>query len=125
MDASKANKIVAAVIAGRKRWGKSYGTGAFTLDDILDALVAQHEAGEVIAEDHSEELVREKRRVTAAKAREGKLRKQNKELQQEIEGLREDCANSAERIQALEEQVSDRDWAEDQAERERRGTGNC
>lgn len=71
-----ANRIVAAVIAGRKRWGKSYGTGSFTVDDILDALVEQHEAGEIVAEDHSEELVREKRRVTAAKARYGKLQKQ-------------------------------------------------
>ena len=83
MDATRANRIVAAVIAGRKRWGSAYGTGEFNLSEITEALVTLHESGEAIVEDHKEELVRVKRQLTASKAREAKIKKQVLEVGQD------------------------------------------
>lgn len=81
-----ANRLVAAVVAGRQRWGQSYGTGEFTSDQILDALVEMHQNGEIEADTAHEDLVRVKRQLTASQAREAKLKKQVEKLKDQYKG---------------------------------------
>ena len=79
-----AKEVVAMVVAGRARWGKSYGTGPFTADDILDALVELQNVGEDSADALQAELVKAKRQLTAALAREAKQKKQIAALKEEL-----------------------------------------
>ena len=78
-----ARKVVQQAIAGRKQFGKMYGTGPFTPEEILDALVSLSEEGDSLVVDSKEELTKARRQLTAAKAREGKLKKQIEKLKQE------------------------------------------
>ena len=79
-----AQTVVAEVIAGRKRYGKMYGTGAFTAEAILDALVELSEQGIIDAGISHEDLVKVKRQLTASKAREAKLKKKIAKLEEII-----------------------------------------
>ena len=80
MDAIEAGRIVAAVIAGRIRWGTAYGTGEFSVSEITEALVRQYEAGEIIGQEAAQELLKVKRQLTASQAREAKLKKEIERL---------------------------------------------
>jgi len=89
MDADKARRIVAEIVAFRQRWGNLGGTGpdslgAYTLDDLVEALAFLVEEGDITVQGHSEGLTKVKRQLTAALAREAKQKKQIEELKEAL-----------------------------------------
>ncbi len=111
MSPEKATKIVSAVIAGRKRWGYNYGTGEFSVADITEALVVMNEAGEIAADTAHDDLVREKRRLTAAVAREARAKKANIKLKDDLKkaeafGKKMDTQRGDIQIKLLQEQAT-------------------
>lgn len=87
MDVEKAKRIVAETVEFRKRWGGLGGRGenslgAYVVDDLVDALALLLDEGEVTAVGHSESLTKVKRQLTAALAREAKLKKQVEKLKE-------------------------------------------
>lgn len=78
----EAEKIVTQVVDGRKRFGQMYGLGEFSPNQILDALVELSEKGVLLRKEENDALTKVKRQLTAALAREGKLKKQIKELKE-------------------------------------------
>ena len=92
MEVSDARKIVGETVSGRLRWGKMF-LSAFSMEQVLDALVALEEAGALAltkaTQEGSEELTKVKRQLTAAKAREAKQKKQLEDLRNEVHNLQE------------------------------------
>jgi len=68
INLAKAQEIVASVVEGRKKWGKQYVPN-IVMDDVLDALVILHEAGNV-GGPTAEEVTKLKRQLAAAINRE-------------------------------------------------------
>lgn len=87
MDVQRATQIVEAVVAGRKRWENSYGTGEFSVGEITEAMLVLHSEGKVLTQDHSDALTKVKRQLTASKAREAKLKKQVKALKNQVDHM--------------------------------------
>ena len=88
MDVTKARQIVSETAAGRARWGKLFTSG-YSEAELLDALVVlDQEIGFAALADH-DELVKTKRQLTAALAREGKQKKRIESLTAELVALEE------------------------------------
>lgn len=71
----KAQKLIEDVVEGRKKFGKMYGTGPYSASEILDALLEVWADGEAIHATNKAAQTKLSRQLTAAKAREAKLRK--------------------------------------------------
>jgi hypothetical protein len=76
MTVEQASILAKSIVSGRKRWGLQY-TLPVLLSDLLDALVVLDSAGNFDGPTQAE-LNLTKRQLTAALAREAKLRKQLK-----------------------------------------------
>lgn len=74
MTYAQAAILAQNIVTGRKRWGLQYSLPV-TPADLLDALVVLHDAGNFDGPT-KEQLTLVKRQLTAALAREAKLRKQ-------------------------------------------------
>lgn len=68
INLEKAQAIVASVIEGRKKWGIQY-VPSIIMDDVLDALVVLHDAGN-IGGPTAEEVTKLKRQLAACQNRE-------------------------------------------------------
>ena len=92
MEVSAARKIVGETVSGRLRWGKMF-LSAYSMEQVLDALVALEDAGALAltkaTQEGSEELTKVKRQLTAAKAREAKQKKQIEDLKEHVKQLQE------------------------------------
>ena len=91
MNIEEAQSVVAEVIEGRRRWGISYGSGAFSLSQITEALVTvadelgdQDGIAAAAVQVKQDELTKVKRQLTASKAREAKLKKKIAELEEQV-----------------------------------------
>lgn len=90
MDVTKARQIILETIDGRKRWGKMFRS-EHDLAYILDALVHLDSEGTLAfntsQDQHSEELTKTKRQLTAALAREAKQKKQIESLKHQVDHM--------------------------------------
>lgn len=74
MTYAQAAILAQSIVTGRKRWGLQYSLPV-NQSDLLDALVVLHDAGNFDGPT-KDQLTLVKRQLTAALAREAKLRKQ-------------------------------------------------
>jgi len=97
MTLEKAAQICADVAKERIRWGRHAGRAGHRESDVLDALRVAHEEG--LFDNAGEKVARVKanRQKAAAEARATKAQNQVKELQEKIEKLEAQLADSKEK----------------------------
>lgn len=97
MDLEKAAKICADVAEDRKRWGRNAGFANYHQSDVLDAMVAVHEAGLFDEIGKHEELVLANRQKGAAEARATRAQHKVEALQDELERTQKQLADLKEK----------------------------
>lgn len=80
MDLEKAALICKTIAEDRTRWGRHAGFTSYAQHEVLDALVAIHDAGLFESVGKHEEVVLANRQRAAAEARASKYKKQLDEL---------------------------------------------
>ena len=109
-ELKNAKKIVAHVAAQRKRWGLLSGFGEYSQEEVLDALMAIHNANilDIDGDDLREQVTKANRAKGAAVSRELRQKQISDELRAEVNDLRKDNAEMLAQIDALEEDL--RKW---------------
>lgn len=94
MTLEQAASICKDVALERIRWGRHAGRAGHRQEDVLDALVAAHEAGLFDSVGEKEARVKANRQKAAAEARATKAQNKVEELQEQVEKLKAQLAES-------------------------------
>lgn len=106
MTYDRARDILSSIKLKKERWGRLYDVGKdndYKPEEILQALVTLLDGSAEAGSDVAEDLLKAKRQLNAAKARETKLKKEKDALTAKLEESNDKLAQALGRITYLEE----------------------